>query len=383
MSKKTIDVVLYAFIALAIVISIVNFSLIAARSEKINEAVRLAEKENQPAKLELIKIAASSCPDCFSIDSVIDGLKKANVNITSERTLDFSSNEAKQFIMQYKIEKLPTVIVLGEVNKSSVVNLWNQNWQAEMKDGTRVSVVYSAVSPPYVDATNGVIKGLVDLTHIMDQSCPNCADLTQVINFFKQQSVKFSSEKTVEYDSYEAKELISKFEVQKVPALIISKNILDYPTIEQVWNNLNATEKQGFYALHTTVQPYRDLATNKIVGLVSVIYLKDDSCTNCYNVQVNKQILERNFGLVIVNETTVDISVDAGKALLKQYNITKVPIILVSPDANGYATYAHVWSQVGSVENDGWYVMRRPEALGTYKDLSTGQVVSPQQQGGG
>ena len=383
MSKKTIGVVLYAFIALAIVISIVNFSLIDARREKINEAVRLAEKENQPAKLELIKIAASSCPDCFGIDSVIDGLKKSNVNVTSERALDFSSNEAKQFIMQYKIEKLPTVIVLGEVNKSSVVNLWNQNWQAEMKDGTRVSVVYSAVSPPYVDATNGAIKGLVDLTHIVDQSCPNCADLAQVINFFKQQSVKFSSEKTVDYNSSEGKDLISKFGVREVPALIVSKDILDYSAIAQVWNQLNATEKQGFYALHTTIPPYRDLATNKIVGLVSVIYLNDSSCTSCYNVQVNKQILQRNFGAVIVNETTVDISSDPGKALLKQYNITKVPIMVASPDAVAYTTFVQVWPQVGNVANDGWYIMRKPETLGTYKDLSTGQVVTPQQHGGG
>ncbi len=382
MSKKTLDVILYIFVALAIVISIVNVSLIAGRSEKVNEAIRLAEQQNQPAKLELIKISASSCQDCFDITPIVENLKKANVNITSEKTVDFSSAEAKQLIGQYKIEKLPTILVLGEVDKSSVVNLWNQNWQVEMKNGTQVSAIYSAVALPYFDAS-GNIKGLVTLTHILDESCPKCADLTQVINFFKQKGAKFSSEKTIDYTSQEAKDLIAKFGVQKVPALIISKDILDYPAIAQVWNQLNATEKQGFYALHTTAPPYRDLTTNKIEGLVSVIYLNDSTCSSCYNVQVNRQILERNFGLVLVNETTVDISSDSGKSLIKQYNITKVPIMLASPDANLYAGFIQVWPQVGNVAKNGWFVMRNPEILGTYKNLSSGQIVSPQQQSGG
>lgn len=74
---------------------------------------------------------------------------------------------------------------------------------------------------------------------------------------------------------------------------------------------------------------------------------------------------------------------DAGKTLLKQYNITKVPIMLASPDAKLYASFVQVWPQVGNVAGDGWYVMRNPEVLGTYKDLTTGQVITPQQQGGG
>ncbi|GEM_PF-394010 len=375
MSKKTLDVILYIFIALAIVLSAVNFSFVLTRSERVQETVRLAEQQNQPAKLELIKITASSCQNCFDINPVVENLKKANVNITSEKTADFSSSEAKQLITQYNIEKLPTVIVRGEVNKSSVVNLWNQNWYVEMKDGTQVSAVYSAVSPPYADAS-GNIKGLVTLTHVIDSSCPTCANLTQIISFFRQNGVKFSSENTVDYMSAEAKELISKFGVQKIPALIISKDILDYPTVAQAWDQLNATEKQGFYALHTNVPPYRDLATNKIDGLVSVVYLNDSTCASCYDVQLNKLILERNFGVVIGNETVVDVSSNSGKALLKQYNITKVPIMLASPDAKLYASFVQAWPQVGSVENDGWFVMRKPEVLGTYNDLNKGNTVN-------
>lgn len=382
---NTLDAVLYVFVGLAIVLSVVNFSLIGSRTAKVNEVVALTEQENAPPKLELVKIAASSCRDCFEIDPVIENLKKANVNVTSERTLDFSSAEAKELVEKYDIEKLPTVIVLGEVNKSSAVSLWNENWDVEMKDGTQVSSVYAAISPPYLDA-DGNIKGMVSLTHIVDASCPRCTNLTQLITFLKQNSVVFESEKTVDYNSSEAKGLVSKFGIQRIPAVVVSKDILDYPAILEVWGQLNTVEKEGFYALHTVAPPYKNLTTNTVEGLVSVIYLNDTSCATCYNMQVNKIILERNFGLILVNETAIDVSSNSGKALVNKYNITKVPVILVSPEASAYTGFVSVWPQVGDVASDKWYVMRNPRVLGTYKDLSTGQIISPQprqQQSGG
>ncbi|MDI6721435.1 MAG: cupredoxin domain-containing protein [Candidatus Aenigmarchaeota archaeon] len=366
MREKKLDIILYAFIALAIVLSIVDLSLISARSEKVREAARLAEKENQPARIELVKITDSSCKNCFDIDAVIESLKKTNVDVATERTLEFSSVEAKQLISQYKISKLPTVIASGEVNRSSALR--SQDWQVKGN-----AVIYTAVSPPYVDAS-GNVRGLVSLTHIIDESCPKCANLTQVISFFKQNNVKFSSEKIIDY--IDAKDMIEKFSIQKVPALIISKDILDYTAIEEVWDQLNATEKQGFYALHTTVPPYRNLATENVEGLVSVIYLEDKDCASCYDVQLNRQILERNFGVAIENETTVNTGSEYGKSLLKQYNISKVPVILVSPEVSAYTGFDRVWSQVGDVANNNWYIMRNPGVLGTYKDLSNGIVVN-------
>ncbi len=374
MHKKTLESILFIFIVATIILSAINFLLIAARSEKIKEAARASEKENEPPRLELIKIVSASCKDCFDINAAIEGLKKAHVNITSERTLDSSSAEAKLLIKKYDIEKMPTVIVLGAVNKSSVVNLWNQNWHVEMANGTQVSSVYVAVNPPYVDVS-GNIKGLVSLTHIVDESCANCASLAQLINVFKQYSVKFTSEETIDYTTSNAQALISKFGVQKIPAMVISNDIIEYSALAQIWPLLNATEKQGFYALHTTVPPYRDLTTNKIEGLASVIYLKDGTCPDCYDVQINNQLLKRNFAVVLANETTVDISSAYGQLLIKQYNLTKVPIILVSPDASAYERFVQAWEQVGDIASDDWYVMRKPEVLGTYKDLSTGQVI--------
>jgi hypothetical protein len=163
--------------------------------------------------------------------------------------------------------------------------------------------------------------------------------------------------------------------------LIISKDILDYDSIKQIWKQLNTTEKEGFFALHSTIPPYIDASTDKVVGLVTLIMLNDKTCNICYDVLVNKQILAR-FGIATDKEFSYDVNSDEGKDLINKYKITKVPIIVMSPETKVYDSFTQVWDQVGTIENDGWYVMRTPEVLGTIKDLSTDQIIQPQGQGG-
>ncbi len=376
-AQKSFDAskILYIFFILAIIFSIINASLVLSKAEKIKQARQLAELENQPAKLSLIKIYSSACKDCFNIDSVIENLKKSPVNITSQEELELSSPKAKQLIKEYNIQKLPTLIVLGEANKSNVANLWNQDWRADKKGEVLSSAVFVGQIPPYADSS-GNIKGLVSITHIIDSTCPLCTNLTQIIDYFKQNKVRFASEKELDYKTEEAQQLISKQNIQRIPALVVSENILEYPSIKEVWSQLNTTQREGFYALHATLPPYRDFSSEKLVGLLKVIYLKDESCTSCYNILTNKQILEQNFGAVIENETFLDISSEQAKKLIEKYNIIKVPTILISSDADAYSSLQNVWSTIGTIEKDGWYVMRSPDRIGTYEDLTTGDVIN-------
>ncbi|MBI4174703.1 MAG: hypothetical protein HY517_03585, partial [Candidatus Aenigmarchaeota archaeon] len=144
MKKNTVETLLFAFLALAIVFSLISFSLV------IGMLNRPVPKE-ETAELQVVRLADSSCRECFKTDSVVQGLKKPNVNVTSDRSIEFSSAEGRLLIEKYQIEKLPTVIVLGNVNSSLVVNLWNQNWNVEMENGTQVSSVYTNVLPPFRD----------------------------------------------------------------------------------------------------------------------------------------------------------------------------------------------------------------------------------------
>jgi len=81
------------------------------------------------------------------------------------------------------------------------------------------------------------------------------------------------------------------------------------------------------------------------------------------------------FGIVINNEKTYDINSPEGKQFIQKYNIKKVPIIILSPDANYYLSLKQAWRSVGSTESDGWFVMRNPEAIGTYWDIELNKIV--------
>ena len=54
-----------------------------------------------------------------------------------------------------------------------------------------------------------------------------------------------------------------------------------------------------------------------------------------------------------------------------------MPTIILTGDADKYPSMTGVWPTVGTVEDDGAYIFRKVEVLRqTYKDLTTGEVVS-------
>ncbi len=89
--------------------------------------------------------------------------------------------------------------------------------------------------------------------------------------------------------------------------------------------------------------------------------LKDSQCAGCYDVGINKLIVQR-FG-VDVEEKTVEAKSEEGKALIIRYNITKIPTFLLSENATLSDQLMQVWTQVGTIENDGVMVFRSPDAL--------------------
>jgi len=322
--------------------------------------------------LNLVEISDSACSECASASSLSSLIRNDNsTKIISSKTLDFSSAEAKSLIQQYGVQKIPAVIVTGEFKKDNVVFLWGQLNGRMLDNG-----VVLEVNPPYVNVSTGNKEGVVSLTTIVDSACTDCVSMDTFVSSMKQAGVYFSSQKTLEYTSTEAQSLILSQDIKRIPAIVFSKDIEAYPAVYQFLTQTNATQRQGFYAYHTSTPPYLNLSTGMINGRVSVVYLTDAACSSCYDVTQHRAILQ-NFGVKVVNESTYDVNSTTGGQLLSQYNITKVPTILLSPDAAYYVTLNQVWTSVGTVATDGWYIFRGTEQMGTYMDLSTGKAVTP------
>ena len=172
MKNQTTKILVGLLIALIAVYGVnivaVNGTL-AVLQEKVNE--------QKPAEVELVILADASCKDCFSPSLIVDALKQAeNVNILKEETIEFSSERGKELISQLGIEKIPTIVILGETGKDNVKALWGNEWK-ETENG----VFFMNVLPPYRNLASGTIGGLVELTELKDSSCADCFDFAPLV----------------------------------------------------------------------------------------------------------------------------------------------------------------------------------------------------------
>ena len=178
----------------------------------------------------------------------------------------------------------------------------------------------------------------------------------------------FSGEESLVYTSGRAKSLIERFGIKKVPAIIAAGSIDDYNGLSQVMLESGIGKKDGNYVIEAIVPPYRNLSTGRMEGLVEVVYLNDSGCKSCYDVLTQKAILQR-FGVSVAKESFFDVGDEEGRKLAEKYNISRVPTIIVSPDLGVYSSLAGVWLQVGTVENDGYYVFRKVEVMGESSEV--------------
>ncbi|MEK0337712.1 MAG: hypothetical protein QQN41_09805, partial [Nitrosopumilus sp.] len=348
--EKSIERNLYKiFVVLMVVmflLLIVNTGVSFTANVILDGKIEEYKEVNKPAK---IGVTVIDCMGCSDIAPVVDAVKNRNVELTDENSFYENSNEAKELIAKYGIRKLPTVIITGEI----------EDEKTDVKGFELINdaKVLTDVAAPYLDVALNEIKGKVEIIEIVDSSCEDCISLDTIPATLSDAKVYIFNGDIVEYNSAKGKELISKYGIKQVPAILISKDIDYYPNIKQSLLQLNVEEKQGFYVFYSTIPPYRDLSNNKIVGLVDLIMLEDSTCLECYDVESNKRILQ-GFGIVTKTEKTYDISSVEGKSLISKYNIKSVPIIILSPEADVYEMFVNAWEQVGTKESDGWFVMR-------------------------
>ena len=367
---KLLAVGIYVLLALLILNSFLVYSLEKSLNSKIAEAKELA----RPAKIEIIKLE-SSCKDCFDADTVIGTLKQSGLEITGEKSFSRNSQDALKLIKNYKIEKLPNIILKGEINKTTIQD-FKQAGDA---------LIFDAVLPPYENAATKKIMGKVSSVIIKDKICKVCTDLNLVVNNLKQSGIFFGKEKSLDFSEAEAKELINKFAIKKLPVLLLSNDIDAYPEISQGLSQLKS--KDGSYYVMESQAPYIEAESGKLRGLAKLILLNDSSCKECYNVEIHKSIIAR-FGVSIGEEKNVDAGSAEGKQMISRYNIKSVPTILLTGDLKVYDGFNSIWEQVGTVETDGAYVFREISAMGpgmTYKDTATNEVKkveAPQQAAG-
>jgi hypothetical protein len=344
-----------------------------------NNAPPSPPPQAEKKEVNITMIEAPGCDLCNSEGFLLEQtkivlLQSSALQAGVSRSIPYSSAEASALISKYNITELPAVIIEGPVRTDSE---FVSAWQAQIGtlEGANALVTRFRF-PPYYDIRNHTVVGLVEGIGIKASGCLECGDPALFMASLEGGSMAmvFSNQTLYEENDTEAQALLTRYNITKLPALLLSADGASaYPAFSQI-KTLGTVEPDGWFVLRDVVPPYIDLTANHTLrGLVHAVYLVNSSCADCFDVASLSLYISGSSGLVLLNETTYETNSTEGSALMKKYNITAVPALLYSSDARYYPDFEDVWKQQNStVESDGWFVFRAHGLLGdvVYQNVS-------------
>lgn len=217
----------------------------------------------------------------------------------------------------------------------------------------------------------GTAKANLRITVITQKDCVDCFDINQLIDALKTDAnIK---QETLNLGDNNAKKLIDKYKITKVPTIIVSGDLDKNANLQAYWKALGDIT-DGVFVFRQVIPPYVDVATGQLKGVLSLIELTDTSCKECYDVKLHETAL-KNLGIAPKVVTTVDVSSAEGKQLVTKYKIEKAPTILIGGEVSEYANLVQMWPTYGKIDADGTYIFTDLSVMGTYKDLVKNKVV--------
>ncbi len=349
-----------------------NFAETRVVLNMVNDKIAELKEEQRSANVQLIVLSPESCESCFDENLLVDMIKATGVSVAETEKVSYPSERAALLIAEQGIEKLPAVIVKGELEKAKALAAKAK----EKGKATNEAYVFEAEKPLYVDAVTGKIAGELSVSIIKNSECLQCTDLGKFVDSLGLAGVVVKDRKEIDMKSEEGIRFISLYNLEKLPAVVFNSEAGAYPELVQLVEAVGSIEQDGSYVVRSANLPYYDLNTSKIVGLVQMDVLSDSSCSECYDAKaLHLQVLKR-MGVEVSEINNIDISREQGREAVAKYNITKVPAMVLRGDVSAYPELVKAWADVGTVEKDGSYVFRLVEFAEPYKDLLLGKVVS-------
>jgi len=225
----------------------------------------------------------------------------------------------------------------------------------------------------------------ITLTLITDSDKTGLIELTPLVQQLEQiREIEITSQKRLEMGSGEAKQLIEKYRIERIPSVLLQGQTKEATVLTENWPTLGSIETDGTMALRNVPPIYLETSTGKLRGETRATFISVPDKNGVFDAEeAYTQILQSAFGVNPVEKETVSYNSPEGKTLLSKYMLEKIPAFILSGDLNAYSGFPELWLQGGTVEADGNYIFRKPEAIqGTnYFDLDKNEVIEAVQQG--
>ncbi|MEW6722974.1 MAG: hypothetical protein AB1324_06955, partial [Candidatus Micrarchaeota archaeon] len=226
----------------------------------------------------------------------------------------------------------------------------------------------------------GPQKPEVDLIMIEAPGCDECNAggylLTQAQTIIIQtDSFEVDESRTIQYPGQEASALVSEYNITELPALIITGDTSSDPAFIASWTDgVGSLESDGALVTRLRYPPFYDIENGTVVGLVEGLGIRATGCLECGEPLIFISSLEGpEIGMAFSNKTVYDENDSEAQELIAKYNITKLPVLLLKADqASEYPVFGQL-ETLGSVEEDGWYVLR--DVAPPYIDLAANRTL--------
>lgn len=203
----------------------------------------------------------------------------------------------------------------------------------------------------------------IELTAIRNSKCTDCFDISAAVGQVKSSKANITKETVLEFGSSGAKDAISKHKIERVPALIVTGDTGKL--------NLQGFAKSNDALLMQALPPYTNAQTGEIAGKVTLYLIRDPSCKKCNDLGILTRQIKQS-GIKIAAEKNLTPDSAEGKEFINKYGLDFVPALAMSKDAGAYQLIQQAWSQIGTKEEDGNYVLRSVNP--PYINLTTGKL---------
>lgn len=208
---------------------------------------------------------------------------------------------------------------------------------------------------------------------ILPDNCPDCFDIVQVTDFLKSIfNTKYRKIKIYQESDARADLLIKAHKIEVLPTFVLQGSTRSLQ-IDKIFDESSiAVLNDGVFVYKNKFPPFKNLKTGEIQGRFGITFLSDKSCVKCYNVYLHEQAME-NLAMKPTSSSTIDVSSEEGKKLVKDYNIKFAPTIILKGDLDAYQNLKELWQSVGTIEPDGAYIFRERglDLMGIYKNIKT------------
>ncbi len=267
--SSSINFNFFVGVVFVICVSLIIGLVITAKASKlVDENIAENEEAARPAELEIIILQDFNCSDCFDLTLFIETLKKENVQVNSEKVVEISSLEGEELIELYAIDKVPTFIIKGEIEKDqNLKKIWPQI--GDIQEGV---FIFRQVMTPYILTSTGEVKGRGKLTMLTDEVCKECYDVTVHEKIMARFGFPIANAEILDVSSPSGQTLVTQYGIILVPTVVLTGDMDEYSALVSVWEQVGTIEDANTYIFRDGVRHmgvYKNLITNEVLQPVN------------------------------------------------------------------------------------------------------------------